>query len=249
MTTAHRYALYFCPPEPWADIGRRWLGRCEQSGQVLLRHPGTDAGVDRWTLAPRHYGLHATLKAPWRLRAGASPEQLDAAVRALAARQRDFDISVTLQQLRGFLAWCIDPAEDALRSGSQAIGALANDVVSTLDDLRAPPTDIELARRRPDSLSASERAMLAQWGYPYAYDTFKFHMTLTGQLSAADLDLAERSFQDICRHHHLPLSGRMPVRSISIYVQPVPDADFVTARHYGFDGTLIDGVGSAYLQA
>lgn len=249
MSTAHRYAIYFCPPEPWASIGRRWLGRCEHTGQPHARAPGTDPRVQAWTHAPRHYGLHATLKAPWRLRTDASPQQLDAAVRALAARQNAFEIRITLERLRGFLAWCIDPDRDAQASGRQAMGTLANDAVSALDDLRAPPTENELARRRPDSLSASEQAMLTRWGYPYAYDTFKFHMTLTGHLSGQDLGLAETLFQNASQQHGSPLPEHMPVQSLSVYVQPEVGADFIVARHYGFDGTTIDGAGNRYLPA
>ena len=46
-----------------------------------------------------------------------------------------------------------------------------------------------------------------------------------------------------------PLRGQaMPVPGVSVYVQPEPGADFVAARHYGFDGSCADAAGAAYLQ-
>ena len=57
MPLAHRYALYLAQ-------GSRWLGRCAETGAALERQPGMPAAAQEWTRAPRHYGLHATLKPP-----------------------------------------------------------------------------------------------------------------------------------------------------------------------------------------
>jgi hypothetical protein len=45
------------------------------------------------------------------------------------------------------------------------------------------------------------------------------------------------------------LETPLHVDGISVFVQPEPGADFVVARHFGFDGTTIDGAGAPYLQA
>ena len=64
MPLAHRYALYLAPSGPWQEQGSRWLGRCAETGAALERQPGMPAAAQEWTRAPRHYGLHATLKPP-----------------------------------------------------------------------------------------------------------------------------------------------------------------------------------------
>lgn len=52
------------PSGPWQEQGSRWLGRCAETGAALERQPGMPAAAQEWTRAPRHYGLHATLKPP-----------------------------------------------------------------------------------------------------------------------------------------------------------------------------------------
>ena len=182
------------------------------------------------------------MKPPFRLRAGATPQAVDAAARELARGVLPFEVELECETLRGFLAWCI--AEDDAQ-GQAHIQALANAAVQQLDDLRAPPTPEETARRQPQWLSPEQQAMLARWGYPYAFDTYTFHITLTGKLSGDALEQAQRrvaAFAD-------PLRGqRMAVPGVSVYVQPAPGADFVAARHYHFDGAHTDAIGADYLQ-
>lgn len=242
MPLAHRYALYLAPTGPWREHGSRWLGRCADTGLALPSLPGQLDTPPAWTQAPRHYGLHATLKAPFRLRTGATPQAVDAAARELARSNQAFDVALECETLRGFLAWCI--AEDDAQ-GQAHIQALANAAVQQLDDLRAPPTSEETARRQPQWLSPEQQAMLARWGYPYAFDTYTFHFTLTGKLSGDALEQAQRrvaAFAD-------PLRGqRMAVPGVSVYVQATPGADFVAARHYHFDGAHTDAIGADYLQ-
>ena len=238
--TAYRYAVYFRPPEPWGQIGREWLGRCEFTGATIARSDNAPDRLEDWTGAPRRYGLHATLKAPFRLRDGALPIDVDRAMRALVAQRDPFDINIAVTRLRRFLAWCIH----ADAAGEAAINRLAGDAVTALDPLRAPIGDEERARRLATGLSAPELAMLARWGYPYAFDTFKFHISLTGHIDTAELDDAERRLMSLT----LPIANlRMPVQALAVYVQPEPGAAFVVAREYDFSGVTRDGAGHAYL--
>jgi len=242
MPAAHRYALYFAPPPPWRDAGAAWLGRCAETGASLPPAPGADPRQPAWTEAPRHYGLHATLKPPFRLRPGRTPQSLDEAVRALARSVRPFEVRLQLQALRGFLAWRL--AGDA--AAQAPMQALAAQAVRALDDWRAPPTQAELARRRRAPLDAAHEAMLARWGYPYVFEQFIFHITLTGRLDETGMRDAGAQL------HALTQSLRahpVPVRALSLYAQPEPDAPFVAARHYGFDGAIADAVGAGYLAA
>ncbi|MYZ44691.1 DUF1045 domain-containing protein [Schauerella aestuarii] len=237
---AYRYAVYFRPPEPWGQIGRQWLGRCELTGAALDRLADAPAALDTWTRAPRRYGLHATLKAPFRLRDGASPLDIDRAMRALVATHERFEISLAVKRLRGFLAWCIQ----ADAPGEARMNALAGDAVAALDAWRAPINDQERARRLASDLSAPQLAMLARWGYPYAFETFTFHISLTGHIDAAALEDAHERLVALSA----PLIGvRVPVQAIAVYVQAEPDADFVVAREYDFAGTTREGAGNRYL--
>jgi len=236
---AYRYALYFCPPDPWRTVGRRWLGRSEQSGEAIERAPHDPQALHAWTEAPRRYGLHATLKAPFRLSEGATPEQLDAAVRKLAGTIDPFSVRVERRRLRGFLAWCL--ADGPSRAD---MGALADVAVQRLDSFRAAPTHAEIERRQASKLGEAEQRMLARWGYPYAFQTFTFHITLTGHLSNTDLVEADRLFDQTAGE---ALAGTMPVDGVALYVEPTPGANFIVARHYGFDGRVCDAAGAIHL--
>jgi Protein of unknown function (DUF1045) len=78
----------------------------------------------------------------------------------------------------------------ALTSARQepALTALAGTCVRALDHLRAPPSPDELAKRRAAGLSARQETLLAQWGYPYVMEEFRFHITLSGQADGDSLD-------------------------------------------------------------
>jgi anti-sigma factor RsiW len=241
MPRAYRYAVYLAPTGPWRELGRAWLARCEETGARIARSRDDDPRLDAWTDAPRHYGLHATLKPPFRLRDGTTARGLDGALRALARTQSAFSVPLTLRALRGFLAWCL-PDDDA--AAHAHIRTLADRMVRDLDVYRAPPTEAELARRRPDRLGPLQQRMLAQWGYPYVFDTYTFHITLTGQLGDTELEHAH----DLLRARGCSmLTETMPVAAVSMYVQAAPDAPFLVARHYGFDGSMRDGAGAPYL--
>lgn len=241
MPLAHRYALYFAPPGAWHSVGSAWLGRCPETGAAIAPAPGSDPRQPGWTADPRHYGLHATLKSPFRLNPGSTVQGLDAAVRSLAARTRAFDVPMQCRELRGFLAWCLADGAQARAS----MQALSSDAVQSLDSWRAPPTEAELARRRRAPLSAEHEAMLDRWGYPYVFDQFVFHITLSNKLQGQDLEDARRQVDALSAPL---LDASMPVRAVSLYVQPDPDAPFLVARHYGFDGTTADCAGAAYLE-
>lgn len=264
-----RYAIYLAPVQGWARAGTRWLGRDADTGLAISRgiaddrtgstsapaNPSTgtststststptsaslDAAIDTWTAAPRLYGLHATLKPPFRLAEGKSPEALDIAVRDLARRFAPFDLPLHLTRLRGFLAWCA-PAEPPPQ-----LQELADRCVVALDAFRAPPSPAELERRRAAPLTPAHERQLARWGYPYVFDTFTFHITLSGKLDDVTLDTAQATLARL----DPPTDGQaMPVNAISVFVQKDAGEPFVVARHYRFDGSVEDGASAASLR-
>ncbi|WP_423193029.1 DUF1045 domain-containing protein [Cupriavidus sp. H18C2] len=238
---AHRYAIYLAPAEPFRTFGAQWLGRDADTGAALS--PVMAGRPAQWVEAPAHYALHATLKPPFRLADGTDPAMLDAAARTFAATRQPFQAPLTLRALRGFLAWCLDDADGP---GGRQMHALADACVRDFDRFRAPPTAAEIARRDPARLTPAQRAHLDAWGYPYVFDTFTFHITLTGMLDPADEAAA---FALLSQAGGTLLEQPLQVDAISVYVQPAPGADFVAARHYRFDGSTRDGAGAAYLPA
>ena len=239
---AHRYAIYLAPNEPFRTFGRHWLGRDADTGAPMPLPREVAARPAEWVQAPAHYGLHATLKPPFRLAQGIEPAMLDGAMRDFARDRRPFDVPLALRGLRGFVAWCLADRPEAVRRMHE----LADASVRELDRFRAPPTPDEIARRKPERLSPLEQQMLRDWGYPYLFDTFTFHITLTGML---DADRQAAALALLSSAAGTLLGTPLQVDSVSVFVQPEPGADFVAARHYGFDGRTSDGAGAAYLSA
>ncbi|MDQ0138573.1 DUF1045 domain-containing protein [Cupriavidus necator] len=237
---AYRYAIYLTPSGPLRTFGNQWLGRDADTGTALSPPGELAAAPADWVREPARYGLHATLKPPFRLAAGANGAMVDATARELARRQAPFDTPLALRALRGFVAWGLADG------GSPPMQALADACVLAFEPLRAPPSAQELARRTPHRLTEEERRMLDAWGYPYVFGTFVFHITLTGMLDAASQRAALARLEAASGQL---LQAPLQVDRISVFVQPAAGEDFVVGRHYGFDGSTADGAGAAYLLA
>ena len=218
MANWRRHAIYFAPPAGSAleRFGADWLGWDTVNGRSVSVPP------ERATLvaASSRYGFHATLKPPFRLAEGCDAAALDAAASALAADCAAFALSLRPDWLGGFLALVPD-------APAPAMDALAARCVTELDAFRAPPDAADLARRRAAGLDAVGEAHLRRWGYPYVLDRFRFHMTLTGPVRAADrAETAERL------RPWLPLlAAPLPVAEICRFAED-PDGRFhLLARH------------------
>lgn len=175
----HRFAVYFVPPPgALAEFGAAWLGRDLRRGAAAPQPRLAGLDLAALTAAPRRYGFHATLKAPFRPLAGVDGRALVAGLRQVARGMAPVRLSggLRLAQPGGFLA--LAPAQD-----SAELQALAARLVRGMDPFRAPLTPEDRARRRPETLTPRQRAHLDRWGYPWIFADFRFHMTLTGPVA------------------------------------------------------------------
>ena len=178
MDRMKRFAIYYAPRDgAFADAAARWLGWDLARGCAVAQ-PDVP-GLAELTAEPRKYGFHGTIKPPFRLADGTSPDDLAAAIADLAQRLRPVQVpGLEMILLEGFLAFV--PGHDP------ALTTLAAAVVEGLEGFRAPLTPAEIARRRPDILTPRQRDLLAVYGYPYVKEEFQFHLTLSGRLGTAD---------------------------------------------------------------
>jgi hypothetical protein len=178
MDKVKRYAVYYAPREgAFSFRANEWLGR-EVSNprdlpQPILPGIGDPRGV---TVEPRRYGFHGTIRAPFRPADGVSVELIHSTVADLAACLAPVTCDgLHMQVLDGFVALTPMGFEAALFDFGAA-------VVEGTNALRAPLTEAEVARRRPDRLSPRQRELLDRWGYPHVMEEFRFHLTLTDRL-------------------------------------------------------------------
>lgn len=186
--TALRYAIYFTPQQhdPLTDAAARWLGRDAFSGETFplskLGELSRDE-ITELTTDPRRYGFHATLKAPFGLAPGKTEKELLDALEAFCAKTKPFDIpKVILGQIGALFAVVPDRVYPELQS-------FAASIVESFEPFRAPLSEADIARRKPERLTAAQQDNLQVWGYPYVFDDFRFHMTLTGQVPVDRADV------------------------------------------------------------
>ena len=179
MAPFPRYAIYYAPPRGSAldQFGAEMLGYDAWRGATLPFPEDVVEQEPDWrdvSEDPRRYGFHATLKAPFALAPGRTEADLRKAFAAFAAPATP-KIPLVVSSISSFIA--VIPA-----SPSTELSALAQTCVEAFDDFRAPLTEHDRARRRPERLTERQRAYLDRWGYPYVAEEFRFHMTLSGSL-------------------------------------------------------------------
>ncbi|MEM6946367.1 MAG: DUF1045 domain-containing protein, partial [Pseudomonadota bacterium] len=113
------------------------------------------------------------------------------------------------------------------------IDALAGEVVRALDHYRAPLTDADRARRKADTLDRAARARLERWGYPYVFDAFRFHITLTGRLAGSE---AERVAAALTTRFAPHLAQHFRLDALALFGDPGGGARFRLLRHYPLTG-------------
>ena len=213
-----RVAAYYAPrqDDPLFAEGATWLGRDPESGTPAPQPNIPNIG--EVTAEPRVYGFHATLKPPMRLKEGRQWSDVVEATTQVASRVAPFELPrLAVSDVHGFLA---------LRETSACapLQALADACVEHLDHLREPLTDDEIARRRRAPLTSQQDAMLLRWGYPYVFETWFFHMTLTRRLNAAEkqvfMPAAEAYFARA-------IAAPRQVSDICLFVQPAAGEPFV----------------------
>lgn len=179
MTSFPRYAIYYVPAasDPLYQRGAQVLGYDGFTGNTIDFPQEITERVSDWfevTTDPRKYGFHATLKAPFALAPGRTEAELLKAVYDFAAPATP-KIPLVVSAISSFIA--VIPAAPSIE-----LSHLAQGCVEAFDEFRAPLSDHDRARRRPDRLTERQLAYLDSWGYPYVADEFRFHMTLTGSL-------------------------------------------------------------------
>ena len=230
MANYPRYAIYFAPdPGSVLDrFGAELLGYDAYQGADVPFPLGMKLppGWREMTQDPRKYGFHATLKPPMTLAPGKSEDELIATCAAFAGELRTIPmIKPVVGVISGFIA--LVPA-----AASADLERLAADCVREFEPFRAPLTDADRARRNPSKLTSRQRDYLDRWGYPYVFEEFRFHMTLTGRLDAGHAPVLEM-LRDRFRDNGV---RDLAVDRIALFRQDGPDQRFRVIGNWPLQG-------------
>jgi len=184
--TVTRYAVYFTPAQdhPLTAAAEHWLGRSAWRNEDVVRVTPPNTGpdvIERFTRSARKYGFHATMKAPFRLVEGQNEATLLQACEDFASAQAETTINHLIAKQKSTFSALV-PAEQ-----SDDLWALAASAVEHFEPFRAPLSGAEMERRLASPLTDRQKELLTRWGYPYVMEEFRFHLTLSGRLPAADL--------------------------------------------------------------
>lgn len=217
-----RYAFYISPEKnhPLTLAAANWLGRnpfTDEAKPLVAAGDFDAAELAALTSDPRRYGFHGTLKAPFPLAEEKSEGQLLAAFDTFVAECAPFEIpNMVLGQIGPFFA---------LVSGGDcpALQAFADATVRRFEPFRAPLSDGDLSRRKPDALSDVHRSNLLTWGYPYVFESFRFHMTLTGPVP----EIRQTSMKALLEQVFADFIGKpLAVSSLALFTERARGADF-----------------------
>jgi putative phosphonate metabolism protein len=228
---SERFAIYYAPEttDPLWRSACRWLGRDAASGDRLKGDTGIAANrLLALTEAARRYGFHATLRAPMRLAGGADFAALAEAARGFAASHRPVPLgALALADLYGFLALVPEQQSGELTEFAAAC-------MRHFEPLRAPLSAEERERRRAGGgLTARHKALIDAFGYPYVLEQFRFHMTLTDRLDAAD----KAEIKSAASAWFEPFIGRdLLVDRISIFRESGPGRPFMRIEDFVLTG-------------
>lgn len=209
MTLYKRMAIFYAPGSqtPLADFGAKWLGwNVERSHTVP--HPeidGLPAPISDLVATPQKYGFHGTLKAPFRLHGDQTIDGLKGAMKSFSDQRKPFAIGkMKVAKLGSFIAIIQENQSDEFAN-------FASNIVMHFEDYRAPLTDEDIAKRRKAKLTPRQDELMLKWGYPFIFDQFKFHLTLTGKLS-------EQNAQTVCDRltDHLKPILDTPVEAVDL---------------------------------
>jgi putative phosphonate metabolism protein len=210
-----RYAIYFVPPAASGlyRFGAGFLGYDCYTGENLHHPQGIALSGPEWaqlTREPRKYGFHATLKAPFHLLPPFTEADLTAELERFSAIPRTLPaIEPAIRSVARFIAV-------VAAAPNMALDRLAADGVMAFDRFRRPLTSYEREQRLGAGLSERQIENLNRWGYPYVFEDFRFHLTLTGPIDAerraSILALLQARFNDINGEHSLPITQLALVR-------------------------------------
>jgi hypothetical protein len=220
MTQA-RYAVYYAPARdhPLTQRAEHWLGRSAFDGAPRDRPTLAglaDLDLDAHTADPRFYGFHATMRAPFELAQGFSEDALVELAATFAADQTPFSCAIAPAALGRFIAFRPTGDDQPLRNLHAA-------AMEAFQPARAPLSEADIARRRRANLTPLQDQRLFTYGYPYIFEDFRFHMTLTGAIVD---DAVRQRIAAGLTEHFAGLSGPHRFDAIALFRQPDRSSPF-----------------------
>jgi len=225
-----RYAIYYAPLEnSELDIfGKCWLGWDPYKGSQTNKSDFSKLPdfekFSKFVVAPKQYGFHGTIKAPFRLKDGFTYNDLENQVGEISKQIHSFYLDqLIIKKLGNFIG--------LIPTNNLKVNAVSNKFVKELDYLRDELSESEIKKRKPHKLTSNQKQLLFKWGYPYVFNEFKFHLTLTSKLNNVEIDDVFKSLQNILKQVNL---NKISFNNICIFGQK-SDEKFYFIKKFNFN--------------
>lgn len=217
-----RVAVYFTPDDQHglSAAAAKWLGWDPHSASLIER----DVADDRAAVSkPAHYGFHATIKAPFHLAPMQTLDALQSALTDYCGDAGPFELpALEVRKIKDFFA--LVPQGDL-----KHLTLLANETVRFFEHFRADITPQDIAKRQPQFLTERQNHYLKEFGYPYIFEFYRFHMTLSGSVALEHQNIVEES---IYKHFDKFIGRPLAFDALSLFVEPSPQQPFYChSRH------------------
>src|SRR5262249_3885674 len=207
----------------------RILGVDASTGQEIQLFAGIVEQFPNWRLLvqqPARYGFHATLKAPFELAFPYDERDLLTDVEYATERMKSVDLGVLRVARIGRFAALV------ARQPSASLFEFAGDVVRRFDHFRSPSSEHDRERRNPHKLTERQRTYLDRWGYPFVFDEFRFHMTLTGPVPEQQLGVVCHLLETAFRTHVPEWDSSFSIDQMCVFKQQDRDSRFRLIARY-----------------
>ena len=218
-----RYAIYYTPQHKSSleALGREWLGRTAHDPLKERATAPEGFHTDEYRQlveSPRWYGFHGTLKAPFELAEGFTPEDIETSLAQICKSHTPFSLpGLGVNYFGNFFALTPTAIVPELMK-------LSTDCVRLLDPLRTPLSAYDFKRHTQKNLSERQERLLRRFGYPFVLEEFRFHMTLTGTVKAKSRPEYKTRLEEFTIPY---LQEVIPVKEVTISMQPDRKTAFV----------------------
>lgn len=231
-TNTDRYAIYFTfsPQDSLYRKATHWLGHCVYNSETTNKNISDSTQIPDHLLPLRQsvtqaakYGFHATLKPPFRLNISTSLKQMKSRLNSFSSTTSAFYCSpLEVRVIGNFIA--LVPLYVC-----QKLDYLARKCVQVFEPYRAALNEVDMRKRFQAGLSSNQIKLLSLWGYPYVLDEFRFHMTLTDNLSNEALPFAR---QMLGQYFSSELESPLYINQICLFHQQNSESPFYLIECY-----------------
>ncbi len=231
-----RYSIYYTPKKNslFEALGSSLLGR-DLYGKEIMRPSfkwNFKNSLEEITKSTRHYALHATMKAPFELSKEFSERDLCESLETFCNNQELFELpKLEVGTIRdsNFIAL-------KLSDTCENLASLEKNIVTKFDKFRAELKQEDIERRK--YINEKQKEYLLEFGYPFIFDEFCFHISLTDNIS--DNEELQKMIEFFSNYFEVVCEKNENFDGLALFYQENRKSDFILKQYFSFNKGIIN---------